>query len=274
MGTAMNLAVASQSALILVREGAEALLIVAALLAFLVKSGEQARGRFVFGGALAAVVASLATAWIFVLFFDGNHNDAIEGVVMLVAAGLMFYVSGWLLLRQDPRAWQGYLRDRAGAALARGNIALAAVGFLAVYREGAETILFLHALAVGNDGWSFALFVGLGVGLLALIVVYVLIQQLALRVPLRPLFVVTSAFLFVMGLGFVSGGLREFQEMGWVPLTDAPGAGFISSLGLDPSLEILGTQIAICLAALLSFAALRRRTLRAVEGETRAAALR
>jgi high-affinity iron transporter len=91
----------------------------------------------------------------------------------------------------------------------------------------------------------------------------VLIQQLALRVPLRPLFVATSAFLFVMGLGFVSGGLHEFQEMGWVPLTDAPGAGIFSSLGLDPSLEILGTQIAICLAALLSFAALRRRTLRA-----------
>jgi high-affinity iron transporter len=260
----MTLAVASQSALILVREGAEALLIVAALLAFLAKTGESARGRFVFGGALAAVVASVVTAWIFVRFFDGNHNDAVEGATMLLAAALMFYVSGWLLLRQDPRAWQGYLRDQASAALARGNIALAAVGFLAVYREGAETILFLHALAVGNGGWTLALFLGLGFGLLALFAVYAVIQKLALRVPLRPLFAVTSAFLFVVGLGFVSGGLREFQELKWVPLTDAPGARFISSLGLDSSLEILGAQIAVCVAAALSFMALRRRSLRVV----------
>lgn len=259
----MNLAVVSQSALILVREGAEALLIVAALLAFLVKTGEGARGRFVFWGALAAVVASLVTAWIFVLFFDGNHNDAVEGVIMLLAAALLFYVSGWLFLRQDSRAWQGYLRDRASAALARGNMALAAVGFLAVYREGAETILFLHALAVGNGGWSPALFAGLGVGLLALAAVYALIQQLALRVPLRPLFAVTSAFLFVVGLGFVGGGLHEFQELGWVPLTDAPGAEFLAALGLDPSIEVLAAQLAVCLGAYVSFMALRRRSLRA-----------
>ena len=160
----MNLALAAQSALILVREGAEALLIVAAILAFLAKTGERARGRFVFAGAAAALLASVATAWILVRFFDGGHSDAIEGAAMLLAAALMFYVSGWLFLRQDPRAWQGYLREQASAALNRGNIALAAVGFLAVYREGAETILFLHALAVGNGGWTFSLFAGFGFG--------------------------------------------------------------------------------------------------------------
>ena len=259
----MNFALSAQSALILLREGAEALLIVAAILAFLVKSGERARGRFVFAGAGAAVIASVVTAWIFALFYDGGHSDAIEGVTMLLAAAVMFYVSGWLFLRQDPRAWQGYLREQASAALNRGNIALAAVGFLAVYREGAETILFLHALAVANGGWSLSLFAGIGFGLLALAAVYVLIQTLALKVPLRPLFAVTSAFLFVMGLGFVAGGLHELQEMEWVPLTDAPGAGFIAALGLDPSLEILGTQLAICAGAALSFMALRRRQLRA-----------
>ncbi len=259
----MNLALASQSALILLREGAEALLIVAAIIAFLARTGERARGRLVFAGAGAAVIASVVTAWIFVRFFGGNHNDAVEGVTMLLAAALLFYVSGWLFLRQDPRAWQGYLREQASAALDRGNVALAAVGFLAVYREGAETILFLHALAVGNGGWSFSLFAGLGFGLLALAAVYVLIQMLALRIPLRPLFAVTSAFLFIIGLGFVAGGLREFQELGWMPLTDAPGAALIVALGFDPSLEILGAQLAICAGAALSFLALRRRALRA-----------
>ena len=258
----MNLSLVAQSALILVREGAEALLIVAAIGAFLVKTGERTRLRLVIAGAGGAVLASIATAWVFVHFFGGNHNDAIEGAVMLVAAGLLFYVSGWLFLRQDPRAWQGYLRDQADAALNRGDLALAAVGFLAVYREGAETILFLHALAVSADGWSLSLFAGIGVGFAVLAGVYALIQAITIRLPLRPLFIATSAFLFVLGLNFIGGGLKEFQELQWLPLTDAPGAGTLAAMGLNPTLEALGAQLAVCLAALLSFAALKRRRTR------------
>ena len=60
----------------------------------------------------------------------------------------MLYVSGWLLVRQDPRAWQAYLKERAEGALAKGTgLAIAVLAFLAVFREGAETVLFVYALA-------------------------------------------------------------------------------------------------------------------------------
>ena len=255
----MDFALALQAALILAREGAEALLIVAAVAAFLAKAGDRARLRGVFAGAGAAVLASVVTACTFARYFEGNHNDALEGVVMLVAAGLLFYVSGWLFLRQDPRAWQGYLREQASAAAGRGGLALAAIGFLAVYREGAETILFLHALATSSGGWSFSIFAGLGAGAGALVAAYVLIRTAAVKIPLRPLFIATSAFLFFMGLDFVGGALKEFQELTWIPVSDAPGAAVIAALGLNPTLEVLGAQMAVCLAAALSFVALRRR---------------
>lgn len=255
----MDFALALQAALILAREGAEALLIVAAVAAFLAKAGDRARLRGVFAGAGAAVLASVVTAWVFARYFEGNHNDALEGVVMLIAAGLLFYVSGWLFLRQDPRAWQGYLREQASVAADRGGLALAAIGFLAVYREGAETILFLHALATSSGGWSFSIFAGLGAGAGVLVAAYVLIRTAAVKIPLRPLFIATSAFLFFMGLDFVGGGLKEFQELAWIPVSDAPGAAAIAALGLNPTLEVLGAQIAVCLAAALSFAALKRR---------------
>src|SRR5262245_40481977 len=97
------------AAVILLREGLEALLVVAALAAYLTKAGAQDRLVALYSGAGAAIVASLAAAWAFATFNNGQHNDIMEAVVILAAAALMLYVSGWLLIRQDPRAWQAYL---------------------------------------------------------------------------------------------------------------------------------------------------------------------
>ena len=92
----------------------------------------------------AAILASLVAAWLFQTLNDGQHNDLVEAVVILAAAALMLYVSGWLLVRQDPRAWQAYLKERAEGALAQGTAwAIALLAFLAVFREGAETVLFV-----------------------------------------------------------------------------------------------------------------------------------
>jgi high-affinity iron transporter len=136
-----------EAAVILLREGLEALLVIAALAAYLTKSGAQNRLPALYAGAAAAVAASLVAAWAFAVFNNGAHNDIMEAVVILIAAGLMLYVSGWLMVRQDPRAWQAYLHDRAGTALARRTgFAVSMLAFLAVFREGAETVLFVNAL--------------------------------------------------------------------------------------------------------------------------------
>lgn len=240
-----------QAFTILFREGLEALLVIAALAAFLRRAGAGERIASIYLGALAAVVASFGMAWVFETYYDGNHSDLFEAGVMLVAAALMFYMSGWLFLRQDPRAWQADLNRMAEKALGAGTVlSLAGIAFLAVFREGAETVLFLHALAKGANGFDASLLTGLAVATAALAAMFVAMQWLALRLPLRPMFLITSAFLFFMGLRMVGQAFQELQEQQLVSFTTEGVPAFVSEWGLsNGSWEALGTQLAILLAA-------------------------
>jgi high-affinity iron transporter len=106
-----------QSATILLREGLEAMLVVAALSAYIDKAGMRRRLTALYGGSVAAIVASLLAGWLFEVFNSGVHNDVLEGFTIFGSAALMLYVSGWLLLRQDPRSWQQFLKTKADEAL-------------------------------------------------------------------------------------------------------------------------------------------------------------
>ena len=97
-----------QSATILLREGLEALLVIAALAAYLRKAGAQQRLPALYAGAGTAIVASIFAAALFETFNNGAHSDILEGVVILLAAGLMLYVSGWLLVRRIQWLGKGF----------------------------------------------------------------------------------------------------------------------------------------------------------------------
>jgi high-affinity iron transporter len=243
-----------EALLILLREGLEALLVIAALAAYLTKAGAQDRLTALYAGAGAAVLASILAAWMFAVMNNGAHNDIVEGVVILAAAALMLYVSGWLLLRQDPRAWQAYLKERAGAAVAkRTSIAVASLAFLAVFREGAETVLFVHALANSSGGWSAALLGGLAVGFGGLVLLFIFINVIVQRLPMRPVFIATSAFLFVMALRFIGQGIQEFQEQLLIPYDPVSGATWLTSIGFNPTWEALAAQGAVVVLAITTF---------------------
>ena len=242
-----------EAAAILLREGLEAILVLAALAAYLSRAGAEDRLRALWSGAGAALLASIAAAWVFERFYNGVHNDIFEGFIIFLAAALLFYVSGWLFLKQDPKAWQAYLKTQADKALtARSQYVIAALAFFAVLREGGETVLFLHVLAKTNGGWTAPLVGGIVTAFVALAVLFWIIVNTTRRLPLRAVFLVTSLFLFLMGLKFVGEGLQEFQEQALVPYDMAPGAGWLTALGLNPTWEALGAQIAVVLIALLS----------------------
>ncbi|GLS45441.1 FTR1 family protein [Methylobacterium brachythecii] len=246
----MNGSTFLQAFTILFREGLEALLVIAALAAFLRRAGAPERIAPLYAGAAAAVLASLGMAWVFETYYDGNHSDLFEAAVMLLAAALMFYMSGWLLMRQDPKAWQADLNRLAEKALGAGTIvSLAAIAFLAVFREGAETMLFVHALAKGANGFDASLLAGLAVAVVALAAMFVAMQWLALRLPLRPMFLVTSAFLFVMALKMVGAAFQEFQEQAIVPVHNDGVPEWVGTLGLNGSWEALGAQGVILVLA-------------------------
>ena len=260
----------AQSAAILLREGLEALLVLAALAAYLDKAGARDRLPAFWSGAVLAVLASLVAAWVFERFNNGVHSDILEGIIILIAAAIMLYVSGWLMLRQDPRAWEGFLKNQADAALAkRTGMAVALLAFLAVFREGAETVLFVHALAKTSGGYSGELIGGLVAAALALVVLFFLINRVARRIPLRPLFVVTSAFLFFMAIKFIGEAIQEFQEQQIVSTSPLAGAGWLDRIGFNPTFEAVFAQLVVIVLAILTLLFVERRARHSAAPESR-----
>jgi high-affinity iron transporter len=252
-----------QAAVILLREGVEAMLVLAALAGYLTRSGAGHRVRALYAGALAAVGASIVAAWLFAVLNSDGHNDIMEGIIILIAASLMLYVSGWLMVKQDPRGWQDYLAHKADNALAQETAwAVGALAFLAVFREGAETVLFVHALATAEGGWRTGLFAGLALASAGLAVLFYFINLIARKIPLRPLFIITSAFLFATTIKFVGEAVQEFQEQSLLPFTELKGAAWLGSLGLNPTLQALSAQILVIVLALATYAVIQRNSRR------------
>lgn len=247
------ISIAIQSGTILLREGLEALLVIAAIAAFLTRSGASIRQRqsLYWGGGLA-IFASFATAVIFNMFYEGAHDDRIEAGVLVLAAGLLFYMSGWLVVKQDPKQFKAQLERSARFALDSGtSISLGLLAFLAVFREGAETILFLHALAGTSGGYSFGFMAGLAIAALCLSAMFAAMQWLAIRLPLRPVFLVTSAFLFLMGLRFIGAAVQEMQEQAWLDVTPLPLPDWSDLVIVNPSFEAVTAQTLIAALAIM-----------------------
>ncbi|MDQ3135966.1 MAG: FTR1 family protein [Gemmatimonadota bacterium] len=235
-----------QSFIIMLREGLEAILIVGALMTFLVRMGASHRRRDIHIGVGAAIGASLATAvaleTIFVL--SPAHREALEGVTMMVATAVLFYVSYWLLSKMEVVKWNHFVKSKVQDALNSGSaLALVAAAFLAVYREGFETVLFYKALFVAGDSvGTMPVVGGMLAGAAVLVVVYLAINRFGVRLPLKPFFAVTSAFLYYMAFVFAGQGIAELQEGGLVSTTILQWAPRIPALGIYPTVESLGAQ--------------------------------
>lgn len=235
------------------------MLVIAALAGYLTKVGGGHRIGALYAGALAAVGASIIAAWAFAVLNSGEHSDVLEGCIILLAAGLMLYVSGWLMVKQDPRGWQDYLAEKADNALAQDTgWAVAALAFFAVFREGGETVLFINALATTEGGWSMSLFAGLVAATAGLVVLFYFINLIAQKIPLRPLFIITSAFLFAMAIKFIGEAVQEFQEQAIIPVTELKSTAWLSAIGLNPTIEALSAQLLVILFALATYSVVQR----------------
>ncbi|MBX6332205.1 MAG: FTR1 family protein [Gemmatimonadaceae bacterium] len=235
-----------QSLLIIVREGFEAILVIGAVAAFLIKTGNRERLRSIWVGAAIGVAASAATAVVLqtALRAVPASRDLIEGATMLVAVAVLFSVSYWLISKVEAAKWQQFIRDKVNAALEHGGgTALAFVAFLAVYREGAETALFYQALFGEGSHLAVPLMLGIVVGFAALAVIFTLFYRFGVRIPLRPFFAVTSVLLYYMAFVFMGKGVRELQEVNAAPLTVLHGFPHVEAMGIYPSLETLSAQL-------------------------------
>jgi high-affinity iron transporter len=246
-----------QSFVLLVREGFEAILIVAALMTFLAKAGATERRRHVAQGAWAAVAASVVTGVAIAVLFriTPGQREALEGVTMLLAAAVLFYVSYWLLSKVEVERWNAFVRNRMEEAVSTGSgFALSSVAFFAVYREGFETILFYQALLASAGSGTTAVLGGILVGGVALVLLYFGISRFGLKVPLKPFFAMTSAMLYYMAFVFAGQGIAALQVAELVPTTVIQWAPRIPFLGIYPTLQSLSLQALLVVLLLVAVA--------------------
>jgi high-affinity iron transporter len=250
------------SLLIITREGFEAIIIVGAIIAYLAKSGNQKQVRTVYVGALLALGASVLMAMLLnsLAGANGANQEIIEGATMLLAVAVLFYVSNWMVSKAEAEAWSRYIKGKVAGSISRGStFSLAFAAFLAVFREGAETILFYQAVIADTQTYFNMIWAGLGVGCVILVVIYLLIRVLSVRLPLKPFFLGTSVLLFIMSISFIGSGIKELQEGNVISVTPVSGISSVDILGIYPTVETLVPQLMLLMLAVASFVIQLRR---------------
>lgn len=238
------------SLLILLREGFEAILIVGAVIAYLRKSGNENNLGAVYKGSIIGILASIVMALILIGltkfgFESGQGQEVVEGVTMFIAVAVLFYTSNWMLSKSSSKAWSNYIKGKVQTSVdSRSMFGLAFTCFLAVFREGAEVILFYQAMFSGSDGSSTvtAVLFGMLLAVILLVFVYKAIILTGKKLPLRPFFLGTSILMFVMVVAFVGGGISEFVDAAWIQPKLVEGVPTISLLGIYPYAESLIAQ--------------------------------
>src|SRR5215472_8567834 len=191
---------------LLFREGMEAMLVVVALAAATRSEGRIGRSRDVYAGALAAIVASVVLAWAVNHVITDDASDTLEGVFQLFAAATLFYVSSWMTSKGQSDRWLKFISHKLETA-ERSNgpsIALGLTAFLAVMREGAETIVFFQALLAGATERveRHAVAIGILAGAIALAITFLVLRRLTKMIPIGPVFSVTSILLYALAVIF------------------------------------------------------------------------
>ncbi|BDX30595.1 iron transporter [Mycobacterium antarcticum] len=203
------------SALIGVREGLEAAIVVTILVAFLVKSDRRDALRWVWLGVGAAIGMTVA---VFLVIQFGENTisglgaEAIAGVASVIAVAIVTTMVIWM--KKASASMSGQLRGDMARALEAGALAVFSLSFLAVGREGVETALFMVGFADAKTLWPLT---GLVVGVLVAVAIAFGMYRGALRINLAKFFRYTGAFLIVVAAGILSYGVGALQTVGWLP---------------------------------------------------------
>ncbi len=250
-GTLAPTLVATGSFFILFREGLEVVLLLAAILAYLQATRNTQLALGVWLGVGAALVATALTYVVatYLIQITPASRELISGVTSVVAVAILFYLSFWMLQQSDQRRHLEYMRARLAKAVQRGSLlAVGIAAFASVYREGFETVLLYQALvAVSGPVISF-LYLGIALGVVALVAVAVLILRLKKRLPLHLFFRVAVSVTAILAVTFIGNAARALQEAGLLPITNLIGLmprlnpNVAALTGVHPTLETLLAQ--------------------------------
>ena len=243
------------SFIIIFREGLEAILVIAAISAYLVRSDNKPMLKVVYLSILFAVFASVlaAIALHTIVGLSGANQEIMEGAAMLLATVVLFFISNWMLSKSESKAWKNYVEGKVQSAVSTGSsFALGFAAFLAVFREGAETIIFYQAMLADAKDHMDMVWYGLGVGTIVLTLVFIVIRFGSVKLPLKPFFICTSALMYLMAIAFAGGGVKELQEADIISVTPVDFVHSVEVLGIYPTVETLVPQLVMLVVVMLS----------------------
>lgn len=241
------------SFIIIFREGLEAILVIAAISAYLVRSNNKPMLKVVYLSSFFAVFASIlaAIALHTIVGLSGANQEIMEGCAMLLATVMLFFISNWMLSKSESIAWKNYVEGKVQNAVSTGSsFALGFAAFLAVFREGAETIIFYQAMLADANEHMDMVWYGLGVGMIVLAFVFVIIRFGTVKLPLKPFFICTSALMYLMAIAFAGGGVKELQEADIIQVTPVDFVHSVEILGIYPTVETLLPQLFMVVAVI------------------------
>lgn len=252
---------------LMMREGLEAILVIAAIIAYLIKSEKKKLVGSVYIGGLAGILVSVLLAFLFYYIkqssgdvFGAVAQEVFEGVGMFLAVVVLFYVSNWMLSKAETEAWEKYIRQKVETSVTSGNkFILIFAAFIAVAREGAELILFFQGVQVNSSAEKTATILAIISSLIILLAIFLVFRFLTVKLPLKPFFIVTSILMYAMCVSFTGKGVEEFQEAGYFSRTPVGWMGNfeIDMLGIYATYESIVPQI-IVLALVISLSVYSR----------------
>lgn len=242
------------SLVILAREGLEAILILAAMIAFLRKAERPEGLPWVHAGWISALALGVVTWFIATYLIDisGASREKTEGYTALLASAILLSVGLWLHNKSYSNRWQHYVASRMKGALTGGRLwGLSLLAFIAVYREVFETVLFYRALwAQGGHG---PIIFGFLAAAVLLVGIAWAIFYFSMKLPVCQFFSWSSAFIVMLAVIFTGKGVAALQEAGAVPVHSVDFVS-IPMLGVYPTLQVLLMQFAVLALVLGGFA--------------------
>ena len=262
---------------IILREGLEAILVVGAIIAYLVKTGNKKALIPVYTGAALAIGCSFIMAAILGWLKSINpettmSQEIMEGFAALAAVVVLFYVSNWMVSKSESAAWEGYIKGKVSASAEKGKMfALGFTAWLAVFREGAEVILFYQPML--SEGYPGMVWTGFLTGCAALVVIFLIIRFLSIKIPVKPFFIGTGILMAAMTICFLGSGIKELMEGGvfddfafmlasppwlsWIPYNDV-----LDVLGIYPLVGTIVPQLILTGITIVTFIIVFRRNAR------------
>lgn len=240
--------------IILLREGVEAILIVMALVTTL-KAAKMKKGlKWVYTGAVMGILASLAIAVLLQFLFpavsSGSNREIIEGAVGIFAVLMMIMVGMWLHSKSSIKKWNDFMNSQMKAVTATGSfISMFALSFLAVFREGAETILFYAGIYPRIDKAGF--FLGIGLAFLVLFVLALVMNKASAYFKPHRIFLILTWLIYALAFKMLGVSIHALQLTNILPSHLMNGFPSIDWAGIYPSLEVVTCQLIFVVIVLI-----------------------